>query len=152
MPQHSAGIVLYRRAARGLEILLLHFGGPFWRNKDDHAWSIPKGLVAADETPLAAARREFFEETGAPLTGDAVELGAFKQSGGKIITAYAVEGDLDLAAFKSNTFTVEWPPRSGRMQEFPEADRAGWFTAEEALRKATKGQAPILQALIAKLG
>jgi len=152
MPQHSAGILLYRRAAPGIEILLLHFGGPFWRGKDAGAWSIPKGLCEPGETPFAAARREFLEETGSSVDGEATELGDFRQSGGKIITAFAIEGDFDIAGFKSNTFSVEWPPASGRMQEFPEADRAGWFSSDEALAKVTKGQVPIVRRLLEMLG
>lgn len=152
MPQHSAGILLYRRRTANVEVLLVHPGGPFWRKKDDGVWSIPKGLYETDEDPLAAARREFTEETGSVADGDVVDLGAFRQPSGKIVRAFAIESDFDLASFRSNMFTMEWPPRSGKRQDFPEADRAGWFTPEDALRKITKGQAPIVRALIARLG
>jgi predicted NUDIX family NTP pyrophosphohydrolase len=151
MPQLSAGIVLFRRVGAALEVLLVHPGGPFWAKKDDGTWSIPKGLVDADEDRLAAARREFAEETGLLPTGDATALGTFRQPGGKIVAAFAIEGDLDLAGFRSNSFEMEWPPRSGRMAAFPEADRAGWFAVEEARRKVVKGQLPILDALVATL-
>jgi predicted NUDIX family NTP pyrophosphohydrolase len=151
MPARSAGIMLFRRQAQAIEILLVHPGGPFWRNKDAGAWSIPKGLYDPGEDPLAAAKREFLEETGATVDGAFIELGAFKQPGGKIVTAFALEHDFDVATFKCNMFTMEWPPKSGRMQEFPEADRAGWFAPEVALHKATKGQVPIVKALLAKL-
>ncbi len=149
MLQRSAGILLFRHGGAGLEILLVHPGGPFWAKKDEAAWSIPKGLIEADEDPLAAAKREFGEETGGRLAGEASALGDFKQPGGKIVTAFAVEGDFDLAGFASVPFTMEWPPRSGRMAEFPEADRAGWFTIEEARRKILKGQVAMLDALLA---
>jgi predicted NUDIX family NTP pyrophosphohydrolase len=153
MPQRSAGIMLFRRpVSRGLEVLLVHPGGPFWRNKDDGAWSIPKGLYDQDEEPLAAAKREFLEETGCAVDGAFIDLGTFKQASGKIIAAFALEGDFDLASFKCNTFAIEWPPKSGRMQDFPEADRADWFAPDVALRKIAKGQVPILKALLAKLG
>ncbi len=151
MPQSSAGILLYRRRRRDPEVLLVHPGGPFWRNKDDGAWSIPKGLYADDEEPLAAARREFLEETGGKAEGEAIPLGVFKQPGGKRIAAFAVEGDFDLARFRSNTFALEWPPRSGRTQHFPEADRAEWFADDEAARKLVRGQVAILGALRALL-
>jgi predicted NUDIX family NTP pyrophosphohydrolase len=151
MPQRSAGILLYRRTGPQPEVLLVHPGGPFWAKKDDGAWSIPKGLYGEDEDPLAAARREFTEETGAAAPGNALTLGSFRQPGGKIVAAFAVEGDFDLAAFRSNTFTLEWPPRSGRRQEFPEADRAGWFVPLDARRKILKGQLPILEALLDRL-
>lgn len=151
MPQRSAGIVLYRRVGPALEVLLVHPGGPFWAKKDDGAWSIPKGLVDAGEDLVAAARREFEEETGARPAGEAVPLGDFRQSGGKIVTVFAVEGDFDLAGFHSNAFTMEWPPHSGRTAEFPEADRAGWFAIDEARNKIVKGQVAILDALAARL-
>jgi predicted NUDIX family NTP pyrophosphohydrolase len=151
MPPRSAGLLLYRRRQRGVEVLLVHPGGPFWARKDEGAWGIPKGEYGPGEDPLAAARREFTEETGAASpAGEAVALGAFRQGSGKIVLAWAVEGDFDPACLKSNTFTMEWPPRSGRTLEVPEVDRAGWFTAEEAMRKLLKGQRPILEALLEK--
>jgi predicted NUDIX family NTP pyrophosphohydrolase len=146
MPVRSAGVLLYRRGA-GLEVFLVHPGGPFWAKKDEAAWSIPKGLYDPDEQPEAAARREFAEETGLALTIDLVPLGDFRQPGGKVVTAFAGEGGIDPAAVRSNTFTLEWPPRSGRTAEFPEVDRAGWFDPETAGRKILKGQRPILDAL-----
>lgn len=152
MPQRSAGILLFRRSGPEPELLLVHPGGPFWAKKDEGAWSIPKGVYEADEDPLAAARREFSEETGSAPDGDFIALGPFKQPGGKIVSAWAVEGDFDLAGFSSNSFSIEWPPKSGRRQEFPEADRAAWFRPEEALRKILKGQAPIVAALLERLG
>jgi predicted NUDIX family NTP pyrophosphohydrolase len=151
MAKVSAGILLYRIRPAGPEVLLVHPGGPFWAKKDEGAWSIPKGLVDPGEDELAAARREFFEETGAVAHGNAKDLGAFRQPGGKVIRAFAVEGDFDPAALRSNLFAMEWPPRSGRTAEFPEADRAGWFSPEEALGKVTKGQIPLIEALLARL-
>jgi predicted NUDIX family NTP pyrophosphohydrolase len=147
MPQRSAGLLMFRRRAGAVEVLLVHMGGPFWAKKDDGAWSIPKGLFEAREDALAAARREFEEETGHAPAGPFIELGVFKQPSGKQVTAFAVEGAFDLSTFKSNMFAMEWPPRSGRMQEFPEADRAGWFAEDEAHVKITKGQRPIIKAL-----
>jgi predicted NUDIX family NTP pyrophosphohydrolase len=152
MPQRSAGIVLYRRRGRQLEVLLVHPGGPFWASRDDGAWSIPKGVYQQGEAPLAAARREFAEETGSHVEGEAVALGAFRQPSGKIVEAWAVEGELDPATLRSNTFTMEWPPRSGRMREVPEVDRAEWLSLEAASRKILKGQRPILEALREHLG
>lgn len=153
MPQRSAGILLYRRRERGgLEVLLVHPGGPFWARKDEGAWSIPKGVYAPGEDPLAAARREFAEETGARLEGQAIALGSFRQSAAKTVDAWAVEGEFDPVTLKSNTFAMEWPPRSGRMREVPEVDRAAWFTPEEAARKLLKGQRPIVEALLEHLG
>jgi predicted NUDIX family NTP pyrophosphohydrolase len=149
MPQRSAGILLYRHRGGSIEVLLVHPGGPFWARKDEGAWSIPKGEYAPGEDPLAAARREFEEETGSrPPDGEAVPLGAFRQSAAKIVDAWAIEGDFDPATLKSNTFTLEWPPRSGRMREVPEVDRAQWFAPEEAARKLLEGQRPILEALL----
>src|SRR5262245_12697574 len=148
MPQRSAGILLYRRRPGVIEVLLVHPGGPFWAKKDEGAWSIPKGEYAPGEEPLAAARREFAEETGVPVEGEALALGSFRQSSAKIVDAWAVEGDFDPAALRSNTFTLEWPPRSGKMREVPEVDRAAWFAPEEAARKLLKGQRPILEALL----
>jgi predicted NUDIX family NTP pyrophosphohydrolase len=151
MPQRSAGILLYRRGDAGPEVLLVHPGGPFWAKKDDGAWSIPKGLIDKGEDPLLAARREFTEETGGTASGAAIALGDFKQPGGKIVTAFAVEGDFDLADFSSTSFTMEWPPRSGRQAEFPEADRAEWFAIEDARVKILTGQAAMLDALMEHL-
>src|SRR5262245_12479811 len=148
MPRRSAGILLYRRRQCGIEVLLVHPGGPFWANKDAGAWSIPKGEYAPDEDPLTAAKREFAEETGTRLEGEVVALGSFRQSSAKIVDAWAIEGDFDQATRKSNTFTLEWPPRSGKMREVPEVDRAAWFAPEEAARKLLKGQRPILEALL----
>jgi predicted NUDIX family NTP pyrophosphohydrolase len=152
MPHRSAGILLYRMRKGGPEVLLVHPGGPFWAQKDDGAWSIPKGIYEPGEDPLAAAQREFFEETGCTPTGDFQPLGSFRQPGGKLVEVWAVEGDFDLASFRSNTFTLEWPPRSGRQAQFPEADRAGWFDLETAAEKILKGQAPVLAALRERLG
>jgi predicted NUDIX family NTP pyrophosphohydrolase len=147
MAERSAGILMYRRPGPAIEVLLVHPGGPYWARKDDGVWSIPKGRYGEDEDALAAARREFEEETGCVPAGRFVALGSFKQPSGKLISAWAVEGDLDLAQFRSNTFTMQWPPRSGRMQEFPEADKAAWMGPEQAARKILKGQLPILAAL-----
>jgi predicted NUDIX family NTP pyrophosphohydrolase len=151
MPQTSAGILLFRRRPTGIEVMLVHPGGPFWRNKDDGAWSIPKGLADEGEDLLAAARREFLEETGATIGGAFMDLGAHKQPGGKTIVAFGAEGDFDTVSLKSNMFSMEWPPRSGKTAEFPEVDRAGWFDLDEALAKVTKGQRPIISALADKL-
>jgi predicted NUDIX family NTP pyrophosphohydrolase len=151
VPQISAGILLFRRRPAGVEVMLVHPGGPFWRNKDDGAWSIPKGLADEGEDLLTAARREFLEETGATVDGGFIELGAHKQPGGKTIVAYGLEGDFDAASLRSNMFSMEWPPRSGKTAEFPEVDRAGWFDLDEALIKVTRGQRPIISAFAAKL-
>jgi predicted NUDIX family NTP pyrophosphohydrolase len=152
MPQRSAGILLYRRRAGGIEVLLVHPGGPYWANKDDGAWSIPKGGYRPGEDPLDAARREFAEETGGRADGAATALGAFRQSAAKTVEAWAVEGEFDPATLVSNTFAMEWPPRSGRSIEAPEVDRAAWFTPEHAARKILAGQRPILEALLERLG
>jgi predicted NUDIX family NTP pyrophosphohydrolase len=151
MPQRSAGILLYRNRGGTIEVLLVHPGGPFWARKDDGAWSIPKGEYSSDEDGLAAARREFAEETGTRVDGEAIALGAFRQSSAKTVDAWAIEGDFDPATLKSNTFTLEWPPRSGKTREVPEVDRAQWFTPEEAARKLLKGQRPVLEALLRAL-
>lgn len=144
----SAGILLYRRRNDQLEVLLVHPGGPFWARKDLGAWSIPKGEYAPDEEPLAAARREFEEELGtrAPA-GSADDLGEVRQKSGKVVHAFAVQGDLDAEAITSNTCPIEWPPRSGRTIEIPEVDRAGWFTLEEAKQKINPAQAALLDRL-----
>ena len=141
---------MFRRLA-GLDVLLIHPGGPFWAKKDLGAWSIPKGLYEPDEDVLAAAKREFLEETGCVPDGKFIPLGEFKPTS-KIFTVFAVEGDFDLTNFKSNLFSMEWPPKSKRMAEFPEADRGGWFGIEEAKRKILKGQVPILTALEGHFG
>lgn len=152
MAKQSAGILLYRRRGRALELLLVHPGGPFWKNKDEGAWTLPKGLVEPGEDPLAAAQREFSEETGFVAQAPFVELGAFKQPGGKTVRAWAAEGEADPAALRSNLFQMEWPPRSGKQQGFPEIDRAGWFSPDEARLKILKGQRPIIEALLKQLG
>jgi predicted NUDIX family NTP pyrophosphohydrolase len=152
MPQRSAGILLYRRRRGAVEVLLVHPGGPFWARKDDGAWSIPKGVYEPGEDPLAAARREFEEETGARLDGEATALGSFRQSAAKIVDVWAVEGEFDPASLESNSFTMEWPPRSGNMREVPEVDRAEWFTPEAASRKLLKGQRPVIEALLRHIG
>ena len=147
MPERSAGLLMFRHRDGTTEVLLVHMGGPFWARKDDGAWSIPKGLYEASEDALAAAQREFAEETGCVPKGPFIALGTFRQPSGKQLSAWAIEGEFDLGTFKSNMFTMEWPPKSGRMAEFPEADRAGWFDQEHALVKVTKGQRPIIKAL-----
>jgi predicted NUDIX family NTP pyrophosphohydrolase len=148
----SAGLLLHRAGAGGVEVLLVHMGGPFWAAKDERAWSIPKGEIDDDEDPLAAARREFAEELGSPPPdGPAVELGQIRQSSGKRVVAWAVEADFDPATIVSNTFELEWPPRSGRTQAFPEVDRAAWFDLETARRKLVKGQVALLDALLERL-
>lgn len=150
----SAGVLLYRRGRDGaIEVLLAHPGGPFWTRKDEQAWSIPKGEFA-DEDPLDAARRELTEETGAVVAAGAktVALAPVKQPSGKVVHAFAVEQDFDVATLHSNTFTMEWPPRSRREQEFPEVDRAAWFGLEEARRKIQRGQEALLDQLLRILG
>lgn len=151
MAQTSAGILLYRLLPSGRQVLLVHPGGPFWAKRDEAAWSVPKGLCEPGEDPEHAARREFQEETGAEISAALTSLGAFRQPGGKTILVWAAEGDFEPATLKSNLFTMEWPPRSGRIAEFPEVDRADWFGLEEARRKLHKGQLPILDALRAHL-
>ena len=147
----SAGILLYRRVP-SLEVLLGHMGGPFFARKDDGAWSIPKGEYGPDEDAFAAALREFAEELGSPAPSSGyVSLGSVRQANAKVVTAWAVEGDLDASAIVSNTFSLEWPPRSGRMQSFPEVDRAAWFSLEDAHPKLVKGQVELLDRLVAAL-
>jgi predicted NUDIX family NTP pyrophosphohydrolase len=153
VPVLSAGILLHRAGPGGREVLLGHMGGPFWARRDDGAWSLPKGEHGADEEPLAAAVREFTEETGSPPPpGDPVPLGTVRQGSGKRLTVFAVEGDLDADAVVSNTFTLEWPPRSGRLREFPEVDRARWFGLDAARRAVVRGQVEFLDRLVAALG
>jgi predicted NUDIX family NTP pyrophosphohydrolase len=147
--RRSAGIVLHRAGEAGLEVLLVHPGGPFWAKKDLGAWSIPKGEYEEGEDPQACALREFEEETGTALEAQAlVELGAVVQKAGKEVTAWAARGDLDPAGVRSNSFTMEWPPRSGRQQEFPEIDRAEWFALDEARAKLVPAQAELLDRLV----
>lgn len=148
MPKRSAGLALFRRAAGAIEVFLVHPGGPFWRNKDDGAWTFPKGEIGPDEDPLAAARREFREETGFDVDGDLIDLGTITQKAGKVVHVFAVEADVDAGAVRSNTFLKEWPPRSGTMQEFPEVDRAGWFTADDARRKLLPAQTAFVDRLL----
>lgn len=152
MTGRSAGILLYRGAGAGLEVLLVHPGGPFWAKKDEGAWSIPKGEYTEGEDPLAVARREFEEELGSPPpAGDVIELGEATQPSRKVVTAYALAGDFDPSRLSSNLFETEWPPKSGRKQSFPEVDRAGWFAPEEAKRKILPGQLPFIDRLLGKL-
>jgi predicted NUDIX family NTP pyrophosphohydrolase len=151
MARHSAGLLMYRRRPEGLEVFLVHPGGPFWAGKDLGAWSIPKGEFNPGEDPLTAARREFLEETGFPAAGEFTPLTPLKQPSGKIILAWAVEGDCAAAAIRSNTFDLEWPPRSGRRQQFPEVDRAAWFNLPAAREKIVKGQMGFLEELGALL-
>lgn len=141
----SAGILLHRHGADGREVLLGHMGGPFWARRDEHAWSVPKGELEAGEEPRAAAVREFAEELGLPVPdGELVDLGTVRAAG-KALTVYALAADLDVARVAPGVFTMEWPPRSGRMQEFPEIDRAGWFGLATARTKIVKGQVPFLE-------
>ena len=141
----SAGVLMFRRNGSSFEVLLVHPGGPYWQRKDDGAWTIPKGEFDERESADAAARREFEEETGFALKGELIALTPVRQPSGKIVHPFAVEGDLDPAEIRSNTFAMEWPPRSGVMREFPEVDRAGWFSLAEARRKLIDGQRPILE-------
>jgi predicted NUDIX family NTP pyrophosphohydrolase len=149
MPEHSAGILLYRRRAGALEVLLVHPGGPFFKNKDAGAWTIPKGLINPGEDPLAAARREFTEETGSqlPQRAEALKLTPVRLKSGKTVHAWAIEGDFDTTTLNSNAFMTEWPPRSGRNQEFPEVDRAEWFSPDAARAKANPAQAAFVSEL-----
>ncbi|MEA5358096.1 NUDIX domain-containing protein [Amycolatopsis sp., V23-08] len=150
--KRSAGLLLFRGRGEDVEVLLGHMGGPFWAKKDAAAWSLPKGELDPDEPPEKAARREFEEELGLPAPeGDYVPLGEIKQSGGKVVTAWAVEADLDPAAVVPGTFSMEWPPRSGKQQEFPELDRVEWFGLDAAREKLLKGQLPFLDRLTASL-
>lgn len=149
----SAGLLLYRVRDGGAQVLLAHMGGPLWARKDERAWTIPKGEYAADEDPLAAARREFAEELGSPPPeGPCVDLGEVRQSGGKVVTAWAVEGDFDPEEAVSNTFELEWPPRSGRTQSFPEIDRVAWFDLDTARSKLVAAQAAFLDRLAESRG
>ena len=148
MSKKSAGLILYRNKAGEVEVLLVHPGGPFWAKKDEGAWSIPKGEYVDYEDPLAAARREFEEETGAaPPSGEAIPLDPVRQWSGKVVRAWAMRGEFDPSQLKSNSFSMEWPPGSRQQSEFPEVDRAEWLGWEKALSKIQKGQRPILEQL-----
>ncbi len=151
--KQSAGILLYRDRGQGVEVLLVHPGGPFWARKDAGAWSIPKGEFLEEEEPFAAARREFLEELGLPAPeGKTNDLGSVKQSGTKTVFAWAINADLDVSSIKSNSFELEWPPRTGQMKQFPEVDKAGWFTLDIAQARIVKGQIPLLQKLADAIG
>jgi predicted NUDIX family NTP pyrophosphohydrolase len=150
-PPHSAGILLFRRSGREPEVLLIKPGGPYWRNKDAGAWMIPKGTIEPGEEPIDAALREFAEETGTALAATPFALCRVRQAGGKIVEAFATEGDLDASAIRSIEFEMEWPPRSGTLEQFPEADEARWMTFAEARVMMLPSQLPLLEALQAKL-
>ncbi|MFN2458189.1 MAG: NUDIX domain-containing protein [Chitinophagaceae bacterium] len=147
----SAGILLYKLEESLLRVFLVHPGGPFWKNKDAGAWSIPKGEFTDEEQPLEAAKREFNEETGIDISGDFMELSPIQQKSGKKVLAWAVEGDIDPSALRCNTFTMEWPPKSGKWQHFPEVDQGAWFSAGEAKEKIVIAQAPFIDELQQKL-
>jgi predicted NUDIX family NTP pyrophosphohydrolase len=151
MPEKSAGVLVFRRGEAGIEFLLAHPGGPFWKNRDEGAWSIPKGLIGEDEDTLAAARREFEEEVGQAVDGDFRPLAPLKQKSGKLVHAFLVEADLDLESFRSNLFEMEWPRHSGKTQAFPEIDRVGWFGPDEALIRILPGQAGFIREALARL-
>ena len=149
--KRSAALLVYRRTKTGIEVFLVHPGGPFWAKKDLGAWSIPKGEFGDNEDGLAAAKREFFEEVGQAIDGAFIALTPIKQRGGKVVHAWAVEGEVDAAAVKSNAFEMQWPPRSGRTARFPEVDRGQWFGVAEALQRILPSQVPILEELLAKI-
>jgi len=150
MPKLSAGLLLYRLTDGVVEVLIAHPGGPFWARKDDGAWSIPKGEYSPGDDPWSAAQREFEEEVGsAAPPGPRIELAPVKQAGGKVVTAFAVRGDIDVAGADSNTFELEWPRGSGKLKSFPEVDRVEWFTVAQARVKLLKGQLPLLDQLMA---
>jgi predicted NUDIX family NTP pyrophosphohydrolase len=152
MSEISAGILLHRNGPAGREVFLVHPGGPFWAKKDEAGWSIPKGLIDPGEDPEAAARREFAEEVGAVPAGRLAPLAELRLSGSKRLVTYALEGDFDPAQVVSNSFEMEWPPRSGRKQSFPEVDRAAWFGLDQAALKLHLGQRPLIEALLRQLG
>jgi predicted NUDIX family NTP pyrophosphohydrolase len=149
--KQSAGLLLYRWGDAGIEFLLAHPGGPFWAKKDEGAWSIPKGEFLEDEEPLVAARREFAEEIGTRVDGEALTLTPLKQPSRKVIHAFAIEHDLNVDKISSNTFEMEWPPKSGKKAAFPEVDRAAWFGVSEARKRIQPGQVPILEELVRRL-
>ena len=148
----SAGVLLYRRADDALSVLLVHPGGPYWRNRWAGAWQIPKGQAMPGETALAAARREFEEELGAPPVGEAIPLGRLRQRGGKLVEAFAIQGEFDVATLTSIAFELEWPPKSGKLRAFPEVDTARWFTLDEARTEILPSQQPFLDRLAEVLG
>jgi predicted NUDIX family NTP pyrophosphohydrolase len=151
LPKLSAGVLVYRTRDRVVEVLIAHPGGPFWARKDDGAWSIPKGEYADGDDPWSAAQREFGEELGLPVpAGPRVDFGPLKQPSGKVVTAFAVRGDLDVTDARSNTFELEWPKGSGRMREFAEVDRVAWFPVAQARTKLLKGQRAFLDQLMAR--
>lgn len=147
MARAAAGLLLFRRKSDGIEVLLVHPGGPLWMRKDEGAWSIPKGEIEVGEAPLRAAQREFEEELGSPVSGEFIPLTQIRQASGKLVHAWAVEADFDPATLQSGTFSMEWPPRSGRQQHFPEVDRAEWFTLDAARLKINKAQVALLDQL-----
>jgi predicted NUDIX family NTP pyrophosphohydrolase len=151
MSRKSAGIVLFRRRSEGIEFFLVHPGGPFWKNKDAGAWSVPKGEFNDNEYPLAAAIREFEEETGTIIEGDFIQLSPVKLKSGKTIYAWALENDIDPVSFRSNLFEMEWPPHSGKKQEFPEIDKAEWFSLEQVFNKINTSQVALIEELISML-
>ena len=152
MPKQSAGLLLYRRKENGIEVFLVHPGGPYWSKKDHGAWMIPKGEYTDGEEALDAARREFLEETGFVVDGDFVSLGSIRQTGGKIVSVWALEGDCDPEKLVSNYCQLEWPPRSGRMIDIPEVDRGNWFTLREAEARILPSQSPMLTRLAENVG
>jgi predicted NUDIX family NTP pyrophosphohydrolase len=152
MPKRSAGLLMYRRRNSGVQVFLVHPGGPFWKNKDAGAWSIPKGEYEDYENPLDAAKREFEEEVGLKPQGQFIPLGETKQSGGKIVYAWAFEGDCSPETLRSNSFSMEWPPKSGREQQFPEVDRTDWFSFDEARQRVLQGQIVFLNRLAEHVG
>ncbi|MDB5131755.1 MAG: hypothetical protein JWR02_1504 [Mucilaginibacter sp.] len=151
MVKQSAGILLYRKNSNQPQVFLVHPGGPFFKNKDLGAWSIPKGEFLSDEDALVAAKREFMEETGQPIEGEFIPLEPVYLKSGKKVYAWAVEGDIDHEVIISNLFEMEWPPRSGKMQSFPEIDRAAWFTVDEAKEKINAGQVGLIESLVGRL-
>ena len=151
MPRVSAGLLIFKRVDAEIQVFLVHPGGPFWRNKDLGSWTIPKGEIRDKEDALCCARREFEEETGQTAKGDFISLGEVRQAGGKVVKAWAVEGDFS-AEIQSNTFSMEWPPNSGRRQEFAEVDKAGWFALDDARKRMNQAQTVFLDRLVEKLG